>query len=389
MLGMQHFEQGDYNRALQQFKKAQAAGLSTAKLTYNLASVYYKLGHYQLSKAHFIQLIHDSELAFEANYSLGLIAHKLGHDRQSILWFEKSAEATANKQLRALARKQINSIAKSQQKAWFGFISSGLGYDSNIAYVPSTFVSNRSGRFLRVIGYADWDLSESVTEGLHLAASYFSNNYLSSNEFDDDSLSIFTELHKPVAEWDISYGFGLSQSTYAHAGFLNTTSIYSKARTELSKGRAFSIELKRDVISSRRSQFSYLDGSRTTLKVDYRLKIKSREYRFNSGLEFNHRNNTASASFSPTRFQVGTRLIKTISARYKVAAELGIRLSEYKTVATQNRSDKRLRIKMEGIYQINAIWTGKTEFIYINNRSSEGLSQYSKGMILVSVYSVF
>lgn len=389
VLGMQYFDKGNYIGALEHFKKAEAAGLTTAQLTYNFASAYYKLAQYQLSKEHFIELINNNELAFEASYSLGLIEHKLGRNKQAIRWFEKSEDSTSNAKLKALARKQINSIVSLDDKPWFGFVSTSLGYDTNIAYAPSSIASNRSGTLLKVIGYADWDLSKSITKGFHLGAIYFSNNYINSNEFDDDSLAIFAELHKPVDKWDITYGFGLGESTYAHANYLDTTSIYSKARTTVSKGKEFRIELKRDEISSRSNQFLYLEGSRTALKVDYRLTKKSREYRLNTGLEFNQRNNTVAASFSPTRFEVGTRIIKKISNGYKVAAELGIRLSEYKTVATQNRSDKRLRIKLEGTHKINAVWTGKTEFIYINNRSSEAGSQYSKSMILASIYSVF
>lgn len=388
-LGMRYFDEGNYPEALNQFKQAETEGLSNSRLTYNLASVYYKLKQYPLSKKYFNRLTQDENLAFQANYSLGLIEYQLGNNSQAVNWFSQSWHSTTNPKLKALARKQIDTLNHVGEKNWFGFVSASFGYDTNIGYAPSSSVSNQSGALAKMIAYADWDLSDRIGDGIHASATYFSNDYLSSNDYDDDAVFIAAEYQTLLRDWDVAFGLTLGRSTYSNTNYLSTTAVGVRANSRLSKNKKIRIELSQEEVSSRSSQFSFLDGNKTEVNLEIREVDDNLEYRFKYGIELNQRRNAATASFSPTRYQAGARVINRLSEKYRVGAEVGYRLSEYDAVANQNRSDKRLRIKFDAHYKIDADWTGKLELIYLNNRSTETGSEYSKNMLLVSIFSVF
>ena len=108
--GMQSFTQGNYDQALEHFKRAEKGGMKTAQLSYNLGSVYYRLKQFELSKGCFEKLIPHKNLRHLAYYNLALIEHKLGNDKSAIELFEKSAHTTDDAALKALADKQINTL---------------------------------------------------------------------------------------------------------------------------------------------------------------------------------------------------------------------------------------------------------------------------------------
>lgn len=108
--GIQFFTQGNYDQALEHFKRAEKGGIKIANLSYNLGSVYYKLKQYELSKRYFEKLIPHKNLRHLAYYNLALIEHKLGHDKSTIELFEKSARSTDDTGLKKLADKQINTL---------------------------------------------------------------------------------------------------------------------------------------------------------------------------------------------------------------------------------------------------------------------------------------
>ena len=109
--GIQFFTQGNYDQALEHFKRAEKGGIKTAQMSYNLGSVYYKVKQYELSKRYFEKLTHDRNLHHLAYYNLALIEYRLGRDKSAIKLFEKSARSTNDTGLKTLAEKQIKILS--------------------------------------------------------------------------------------------------------------------------------------------------------------------------------------------------------------------------------------------------------------------------------------
>jgi hypothetical protein len=124
-------------------------------------------------------------------------------------------------------------------------------------------------------------------------------------------------------------------------------------------------------------------------KAEYRLKSKTREYRFEYEQEFNDRSNTATESFSPTRHRFGFRYFNDLSAKTRAGMGLDFRDSDYKSVPSQNRDDERIRIRFESRYKINLTWSIDAEIIFTDNQSSEKESEYDKHLANISLNALF
>jgi tetratricopeptide (TPR) repeat protein len=109
--GILFFTQGNYDQALEHFKRAEKGGIKTAQMSYNLGSVYYKVKQYELSKRYFEKLTHDNNLHHLAYYNLALIEYRLGRNKSAIKLFEISARSTDDTGLKTLADKQIKILS--------------------------------------------------------------------------------------------------------------------------------------------------------------------------------------------------------------------------------------------------------------------------------------
>ena len=387
--GVQSFTEKNYQLALEHFKRAEGAGMQSAQLDYNLGSVYYRLGQYELSKRYFEKLTYDKNLGALAYYNLGLIEHKSGHDSKAIELFEKSVTSTQDTALISLAEKQINTLKGLQQKSWFAFVSTSYGYDSNITLLSTSSASNESGFFLQTLALADWKMSGNTTEGLHTSVLFLSSDYRDSNDFDDYSFTLGTEYRDRVNDWKLAYGLEWEQSTFGGDDYLTIAGLVARAKINLSKTQEIRLRLTVEHISNRTTQFEFLDGSRMQFKAEYRLKSKTREYRFEYEQEFNDRSNTATESFSPTRHRFGFRYFNDLSAKTRAGMGLDFRDSDYKSVPSQNRDDERIRIRFESRYKINLTWSIDAEIIFTDNQSSEKESEYDKHLANISLNALF
>ncbi|MDH3762271.1 MAG: tetratricopeptide repeat protein [Gammaproteobacteria bacterium] len=387
--GTRAFNQKNYRQALEYFKQAESAGMRDARLDYNLGSVYYRLGQYDSSRHYFEKLVDHPSLGGLAYYNLGLIAHRSGDSTAAIELFAKTAQTTQDAKLKALANKQIETLAGRQQKDWFAFVSASYGYDSNITLLPSTAASDQSDDFLQTLALAEWTLQDNKTDSIHLSAMYLSSDYIGSSSLDDDSLTLGAEYRDRIDEWKLSYLVELTQSTFSGDDYLATTGLVVGARTTLSERRELRLRLTLEDISERSNDFAFLDGIRSELSASYRLKIEKREYRFEYGLEFNDRENTATESFSPTRHRGRFRYIDRITDKVEIGAWIEFRESDYKSVPAQSRNDERWRLRLEGKYRLGPTWTTQAELTYTDNKSSEQTSEYHKYQLLVSINAPF
>ena len=387
--GVRYFKNNNYRLALESFKRAEGAGMQSAQLDYNLGSVYYRLAQYEFSKRYFEKLTSNSDLAALAYYNLGLIEHKTGHDDRAIELFEKSSTSTLDAALVALAEKQIDTLRRLQQKNWFAFVSASYGYDSNITLLSSSSASDESGFFLQTLALADWKLSGNVSDGLHTSVLFLSSDYRDSNDFDDYSFTLGGEYRDHVDDWKFAYGLEWEQSSLAGEEYLTGAGLVFKAKTSLSDNSEIRLRLKFEDISSRNAQFEFLDGQRRQFKAAYRLKTKSREYRFEYEQEFSDRSNTATESFSPTRHGLGFRYFNDYSAKSRFGLGLDYRDSDYQSVPSQNRRDKRTRLSLENRYKIDSSWSVDTEIIFTANQSTESESEYDKYLANIAINALF
>lgn len=390
--GIIAFQKNQYSQALELFIKAKSGGMDSAQLNYNLASVYYKLEQYQLSKRYFKTLLRNPVLGFQAQYSLALIEHKTGNKKGAIELFEKSIELTKDPRLIALVTKQIDTLngqRSKQPKNWFVYLSPAYGYDSNIANTPSSNPTDLSGSFLQALIYSEIEVLANGRNTLHLVFTHFSKDYQDDNDFNLSTSILGTEYRTLFRGWNLHYGLDIGRSAFGGDDYLSRQTIKFTSKKQLTPKRDLRLALRLENISSLSSQYDFLDGDRTEIKTQYRVSHQLREYRFIYQFENNDRRDKDTQNFSPTRNLIGLEFRDNFREKFKAGVKLDYRDSDYGSTSAQNRRDKRTRFGVHGDYQLDRNWTAKLEVLLTRNQSSIEASDYRNQITTLSLYTLF
>jgi tetratricopeptide (TPR) repeat protein len=99
------FRSGLYSEALLRYREANAAGLDSGLLQYNLGVTYYKLAQYPEAELWLERASHEATLAPLAAYNLGLTYRAAGDAAAAERWLGVAAASAGDAELRALARR--------------------------------------------------------------------------------------------------------------------------------------------------------------------------------------------------------------------------------------------------------------------------------------------
>jgi hypothetical protein len=154
--GNELFRDGLHRAALLRYREANAAGLDTPLLHYNLGVTQYKLEHYSDAAASLERAAQDPALAPLALYNLGLTAHAQGEAQAAERWFRLALERAERTELRAMAGRALQTLAagtpavaqtrrarrivtpRDQPVGEFNFlVVARIGQDDNIYRSPS------------------------------------------------------------------------------------------------------------------------------------------------------------------------------------------------------------------------------------------------------------
>ena len=387
--GIEFFTQGDYSKAKKLFIRAEKNGLNSPELIYNLGSVFYKLEQYKISRKYFEKLRLDKNLGYLAHYNLGLIENKLGRDKEALEFFEISALLTDDRGLVSLSKKQIDTIRSSDKKSWIGYVSTRYGFDSNVTLASSSLSTSQSASRFQTLGFIDWKLSKGASDRFHVSSSIFSNSYSTDQNLDDYSFSLGFEYRASISNWKFSSRLNGKKSVFAGDDYLSTTELAIEARNQWSQDTEIRIQLKQEEISSLSSQFDFLEGDLSRVNIRLRHGSKRREFRYEYGHESNDRQDTATASFSPTRDQFAIQYYRYSSKKLRTGVKLEYRVSDYEPVGSQDREDERSRLKLDYKYQADGTWSVIAEFLYTDNRSTDPVYEYDKYTVIVGVNALF
>lgn len=190
--GIEQFQAGNLEGARAEFEAAQAGGLASLSLIYNLGVVHYRLGHYAAAEQTFLKLRTSSHRAL-ASYNLGLVALAQGDESAARVWFSEVLALSSPEQLRALAEAQIEKLAAgpadtSRRATGQGYLSFSGGYDSNIAGLPDTSLSSEGGGFGELLAAGSAPVSEYSGGQIRLGGVAYGRRYPGNDDYDTSLL---------------------------------------------------------------------------------------------------------------------------------------------------------------------------------------------------------
>lgn len=346
--GTRHFERGDFARALEQFRRARAAGMAEVAVLYNIGVCEYRTGAYPAAEESFrrIARLYPAMRAL-AHYNLGLSLLKQNRAQEARAAFERAErgddEAVARLAAAMLSRLPDERQAVSPQtvrRAWSGFVDLGVGADDNVALLEDADIG--AGRtadsgFGELFGYLagppgaanDWLVD----------ASLYVVRYPDAGEFDQNVLRLggtWRRASAGLGAWEIRAGPHYSYSTLDGDGFEQRFGAGVALRRRLTARSRFELRASHEEIDEIDSRFDFVAGSRQ---------------RFGAGLI--HRDgwgriaadydyvddDRADPSVSATRHRLRVAYRRRFDERWQVGGALRYRSSRYDRLSVTREED--------------------------------------------------
>lgn len=397
--GIAAFKAGDLTLAVEYFKKAQAAGLDSSALHYNLGVAYYHLRNYPASRTHFEQLTQDPETAPLAHYNLGLLALKQGYRAQAEQHFQQAYASSQEPKLKALALQRLEEFSLTQQAAeyhWNGLISLSAGYDDNISQLPDE-VSQAVGdafadTLVAVSGYA----SGNRQHGWRVDGSFYHRAYSDNSDLSLSALQLASFYDQQQGGWWRSVGVSAEALAVDEEAFERRAGLILDMQYPLGSGRA-----------QARFRYSRVDpgdlyqayaGDVYSLRLECRQSWEQFIWKFGYEWELNEREDLATTnefySHSPTRhrtyieanWQNGERWLFGLRLDYRDSAFADPHvLVTANTTETKKRRDQRATLAFRLDYELSPVWLIHGQVQYQNNQSDIDLYDYQHHEISIGV----
>lgn len=387
--GARLFKEKKYNAALEKFKKAEARGLKSSALYYNLASSYYKLTQYNKSKAYYNKVRQYKKLRYLAEYNLGLIALKQNRKKQAKKYFISVYKNSRDKKLKSLSGEKILQLRSAASK-FRAYASLAFGNDDNINFAPSGISANRADTFIEFNGVVDYLFSGNRRNGWMAEASYYVFDYSTENQSDSDEIGLGIKKYYKINDlWQSELTVNYYKLSYGPDDYQTIVKLAGLARKKLSKSEQLYFRYGFEDISSDNVTYNYLAGTRQKARVEYRQYNKNNIQKIYYELEVNSRENLANSNYSPTRHTLRARYTHIFSPQWRATGDISYRASAYPAQGTQNRSDTRVKGSAYLDYYLNKRTKLRTKVAYTNNSSNTANYSYDRTVVSIGISSSF
>ncbi len=397
--GAESFNQGNYAAAVKTFKKAEAQGMKSPALYYNLAGSYYKLAEYKKSAEYFQKVRKYKSMQSLAEYNLGLIALKNNDKKSAKNWFSSVAKNSKDAKLVVLAENKLKGTTVRKKsswltKEWTAYLSGSLGYDNNVNFAPLGITTEKSDNFSEVVTSVDYLFSGDRKNGW-LAEAYFYNiNYFNENIYDEYEYGIGVKNNLQLSRnWQSNYSLDMSKINYGGEDYQTITKLSGEVRNSLSRNQRLYLRYVYEDIKSDKAIFDYLEGWRQKLRAEYRLYRKQDNIRIYYEFELNNRNDLSVTSgvysYSPTRHTVRGKYTSKLSREWHLVGDLSYRASDYPTTANQDRQDDRVKAAVYLDYRFAKDFRLRTKVDYADNSSTENIFAYKRTVYSLGLSALF
>lgn len=397
------FKRGAYEEALENFLQARAEGMDSPALAYNLGTTYYRLERYDKAREAFLAAADSPDYADLAHYNLGLVAIRQGKDKEARRWLLQVTDSD-NDKLRTLAHTAMRRIGRSRTRggarAWSGFATGDVGYDSNVLLRSDTetlSTSEQDDFFLDFFGYAFRPLGGD--RDYSLDASAYLLEHMDLGEFDIGSLRFGGSMGGTGRRFRHTGGAHLAFVFLDGDEFTRETLLEWAARRALRGGRRLRLRYEAARIDAMDSSYGYLDGWRHSLDARIGWRPERQRYYLLYELEVNDREDRRTpltfTSFSPVRQTLRAVGQRSLREDLVARAELRFRHSRYRDAhefsdgSSEIRVDRRLRF----VGKLSRVLTdGKEislEYRYTHNDSNIAVYQYTRYRIMVGAFFPF
>jgi hypothetical protein len=403
LVGVEAFHAGDFDAALQYFRRARDAGFQDPTLEFNLGLSEYKLGRYAEAGAAFQRLLGQPGYADVAEFHLGLVAARLGQDEAAAAHLRKVRDSARSPKLRALAQAALERILgrpEPDRRSSF-YLSGGLGYDSNpVLLSDDSAALPRQG--------ADWFGEAIASYGYTLAAREASSDQLNGSvylrQYHED-----TDLSQQDATLSYQHGFHgrdwrLDLGAVGETFYLGGDNLLSSGGLSAEGSRrlgptTLSLRWQGNRVFGG-SGSTDLDGWQQLAQLAWSVPLGSAWLRTQYAFESNARRDLDTGeeffSESPTRHGVSLRYSQPLGGRLSLDLRAGYRYSRYRSadqfyagsnssLTVQRRTEELTVLGATARYRLFPGWNLLLHYDYSRNQADIPGFQYHRNQASLAV----
>jgi len=333
--GIEAFDAGHYEQAVQYFDRAAEQGLASTGLTYNRAVAHYRAGKLDEARQGFESLLEQGESPQLALYNLGLVALAADQPDQARDHFLRVTRADGDEKLHGLARQQLERLAESAgaAPAWQGLVSVSGGYEDNLNVASERTLEAEDG-FGEFLLYGSGYLLGDESQGLRLSSVVTRRDYFSET---DSSQQVARPALAADWRWD-SWRHSLVGDV--EWVWLGGDRVERRDRFQLRSRRDLTSGQLQGAVGSVRvragSGFSELEGREAFFEAGYRHHWRNS---LNTTVTYRYSRDDRDDfvfgddgffSFSPVRHRVDLRLSGLEWSRWQFAPRVQYRFSRFR-----------------------------------------------------------
>ena len=385
--GRTAYKAGNYKKAAELFEKARGQGLTKVSVFFNLGSSYYRLAEYEKAARMFERVIQTGKMADVARFNLGLIARKQDKPGLAKKYFTQTISTSKNNKLVYLARKNLQEI-DNQTGIWHSTILAEGGFNDNVSNT-ATGIAGGGDAFVTLAAYTHALIQGSKNKGWSVHGEFYNRSYSTITGYGLGSLSGGVTRNTQLFSRDAYLGAYYKLQTIDGGPFQNVTGVESGIRNRTDSGATYDYRYRYEAIDAD-AAYNYLQGTRQKLRLQRVSALGNHStliltYR----LELNDRQNSATASYSNVRHGIRASYYHSTGNEVTWRATARYRISDYTTVATQNRLDNLVQFSIQRRKKLrhNLEWT--LQYSLHRNDSTDSVYTYTSNIYQVGIRKRF
>lgn len=405
--GVEEFVNQNYQQALQHFTAARTGGMKLPTLTYNLGSVYFRLGQFDRAMAEYGSLANDAAWGALAHYNMGLIDEAQGRPVSAMDHYRQAYDRATSPKMKALAAAKLaaeSSRSVSGGESWNGIVSVGAGSDDNVVLYTNDLIvpaSDQQDYFAELRAWARGYVSGTLEKGWRMDLSGYYRAYSRQHDFDFGVGNVGLAYSRLFDNWYMESGVKIEAQTVGGQYLTSAAKVNFQALRPV----AGVILRVRDEATYYQpdSAYEFIKGwqnrtvldvtrnaDRTRLQIGYELELNGRDDLVRTPEYF---------SYSPLRHKLFANVRYDVTGRLQLEGQLDFWSSKYQdknallntngSLTVASRSDDRWSGFARMAYQASKIWNWFAEYQYASNDSNFDRYHYTNHQVMLGAERVF